>query len=134
MRVFLDANILFTAVATPDGWSALLIDNARKGGIPLVTCDLAVEEAGRNLRAKAPARADSLASLLGQFEIVPTVATGKCPVDLPEQDVSILLSAMAAQATHLVTGDFKDFGRWMNNPRRTGGVVIQSVADFLRSV
>jgi hypothetical protein len=43
LRVFLDANVLFTAAYSPDGLSALL------------TSPLAIVEAERNLEAKRPA-------------------------------------------------------------------------------
>ena len=134
MRVFLDANVLFTAAASPDRKSAYLVGNARRAGITLVSCSLAVEEADRNLKAKFPGRSARLGELLAMVEIAPTAVAGKCPIRLPEKDVPIFLSALKAGATRLLTGDIKDFGPFMNNPRRTGGIVIQSVSDFLRSL
>jgi len=134
MRVFLDANILFTAAVSSDGKSAYLLKNARKAGIALVTCTLALEEADRNLRAKYPAKSARLRILLARVEIMPTVISGNCTIRLPDKDIPIFLSALAAGATHLLTGDFKDFGPFMNKPGRTGGMIIQSVGEFLRSL
>jgi predicted nucleic acid-binding protein len=132
VRVFLDANILFSAAATPDGRAALLIEHARASDVAFLTCDLAVTEARRNLQAKSPARVGRLDVLLKRVEAVPTVTVGACPIPLPAKDAPILLSAISAGATHFLTGDIRDFGRWMNMPARTGGVVVQSMADFLR--
>ncbi len=32
---------------------------------------------------------------------------------------------------HLLTGDMKDFGHHMNNPNKSEGILIQTVAEFL---
>ena len=134
MRVFLDSNILFAAVQSPEGKAASIVRDAGKLRITVLTCQFAVEEATRNLKLKSPGRAGGLAPLLSRVEIVPTAGAGRCPVPLPAKDVPILLSALAIEATHLLTGDIRDFGPYMNKPSRTGGIVIQSVDDFLRSL
>jgi predicted nucleic acid-binding protein len=56
-----------------------------------------------------------------------------CPVPLPEKDRPILEAAIQCQATHLLTGDIKDFGPFMNHANLTGGVVIQTVSEFLEN-
>jgi len=33
-------------------------------------------------------------------------------VDIPEKDVPIVRAALAAEASHLITGDRRDFGRY----------------------
>jgi hypothetical protein len=33
-----------------------------------------------------------------------------------------------------LTGDLRDFGPFMNNPGQTRGIVIQTVAEFLKSI
>jgi predicted nucleic acid-binding protein len=58
LRVFLDANILFTAAYSPEGLSALLVELGAAGRVTLLTSPLAIVEAERNLEAKRPA-ADS---------------------------------------------------------------------------
>jgi hypothetical protein len=35
---------------------------------------------------------------------------------------------------NLLTGDLKDFGPFMNEPGQTKGIVIQTVAEFLRDI
>lgn len=42
-------------------------------------------------------------------------------------------AAIRAQASHLLTGDIKDFGRFMNKPKKTAGILIQTIAEFLAS-
>jgi hypothetical protein len=39
-------------------------------------------------------------------------------------------SALAARATHLLTGDKKHFGPYFEDPSRTGGVRIRTVRAF----
>jgi hypothetical protein len=52
-------------------------------------------------------------------------------LDLPAKDMPIWAAAHAAKATHLLTGDLKDFGPHMNRPEATGGIVIQTVGACL---
>jgi len=59
LRVFLDANVLFTAADSPDGLSALLVELGAAGRVTLLTSPLAIVEAERNLEAKRPARFES---------------------------------------------------------------------------
>ena len=134
MRVFLDSNILYSAVQSPEGKAASIIMDAGKLRIAVVTCEYAVEEAARNLRLKASGKTGRLASLLSRIEILPTASAGTCPVPLPAKDIPILLSAIAGRATHLLTGDIRDFGRYLNRPGLTGGIVVQSMDDFIRSL
>jgi predicted nucleic acid-binding protein len=53
-RLFLDANVLFTAAHNPHGKAAFLIALAAEGYWEVVTSTLAVEEAQRNLARKYP--------------------------------------------------------------------------------
>jgi hypothetical protein len=58
---------------------------------------------------------------------------GKIPreISLPEKDVPIMLAAIEAHATHLLTGDVRHFGRYFG--RRIGGTLIMLPAAYLRS-
>jgi uncharacterized protein len=53
-RLFLDANVLFTAAHNPHGKAAFLIALAAEGYWEVMTSTLAVEEAQRNLARKYP--------------------------------------------------------------------------------
>jgi predicted nucleic acid-binding protein len=131
VKLFLDANVLFTAAHNPDGKAAFVIGLSREGKWEVATSPFAVEEARRNLEAKFPDAIDALHDVMKGVVLVPIVLEGRCPIDLPEKDVPIFLSAVEARCTHLLTGDRKDFGRFMNDPKKTSGIVIQTVADFL---
>ena len=41
--------------------------------------------------------------------------------------------ARALGSRPILTGDLKDFGAFMNKPEETFGIVVQTVADFLRA-
>ena len=56
------------------------------------------------------------------------------PPALAEKDRPIFQAALACGATHLLTGDLKDFGAFMNQAEKTFGVLVQTVADFLESL
>ena len=68
---------------------------------------------------------------LGGIRLVPDVTTGKRPtgIILPEKDWPILLSAIRAKATHLLTGDRRHFGTLYG--QTIGGVTVLRPADFL---
>jgi hypothetical protein len=51
-------------------------------------------------------------------------------VSLPDKDAPILLAAVAARATHLVTGDLRHFGPFFG--KNVAGVTILTPADYLR--
>lgn len=116
------------------GKSAFVIGKVREGFWKVVTCSLAVDEARRNLEAKYPSALASLEVLLREVGRVPTIMGPHCPIDLPPKDVPIFLSAWRSRSTHLLTGDLRDFGLFMNQPKKTRGVVIQTVAEFLESL
>ena len=56
------------------------------------------------------------------------------PQGLARKDRPIFQAALACRATHLLTGDLKDFGRFMNRHEETLGVRIQTVAELLDQV
>ena len=127
MKVFLDANILFTAAYNPGGRAAFLLENAH--AFELITSEYAAEEARRNIIAKKKLSLPALESYVSSIRIVSDVM-GICPIALPSKDQPIFLSALKAKATHLITGDLKDFGKFMNQPEKTCGILIQTVAEF----
>ena len=130
-KIFIDANVLFTAAYSPSGKAAFVIENM---GHLIITSDYAAEEARRNLSVKKIEALPLLEKLLSQIKIVSSVQGDACPIDLPEKDKPIFLSALRASATHLLTGDLKDFGQHMNKPDKCAGIMIQTVADFLAAI
>ena len=127
-RVFLDANVLFSAAyGAGSGLGQLWMFPAT---VILVSSPYA-EEARRNLD---DAGRDRLEGLVADVEIVADIATGSLPsaVDLVEKDRPILFAAIAAKATYLLTGDRAHFGALFG--RRIGGVLTERPADYLRVV
>jgi uncharacterized protein len=125
-RVFLDANVLFSA-AYKEG--AVLIRLWRLDGLQLVSSAYALIETRLNLAE--PAQHERLSALLRAITIVP--AGGAIPpgIELPDKDAPILASAIAAKATHLLTGDQRHFGALYD--REISGCLIQRPSDFLRN-
>jgi predicted nucleic acid-binding protein len=131
MRTFLDANILFTAAHNPNGKAAFVIELGRSGIWRLATSPYAVEEARRNIARKFPACRDSLDVLLNDIALVADSPEIPCPAGLAAKDQPIFRAARGCRAKVLLTGDIRDFGFLMNAPEKTGGLLIQTVAEFL---
>jgi hypothetical protein len=132
-RLFLDANVLFTAAHNPEGKAAFLFDGPGHGAWVLIASAHAIEEARRNITAKYPHCEARLNSLLRRLTLVAQPGPSPISIRLPEKDQPIFLAARAARATHLLTGDLKHFGPAMNKPYLSDGIVIQTVAEFLSS-
>ena len=126
-RVFLDANVLFSAAWRSD---AGLLRLWRLKGVALVTSDYAVQEALRNLPQEE--QRTRLGTLLEDFEIVSGTFDGvPLPrrVRLPKDDLPILRAAIAAGCTHLLTGNLRDFGPYLGV--RLGGALVVLPATYL---
>ncbi len=130
-RVFLDANVLFSAAYRPE---SRLRELWGLRETELVTSELAVEEARRNLLAYGPDDIRRLAELTAQLTVVPSAParlTLAKRMTLPESDLLILSAAAAANCTHLLTGDKRHFGPLYG--RKVGGVLVLPPGEYLRS-
>jgi predicted nucleic acid-binding protein len=134
MRLFFDANVLFTAAHNPKGKAAFIIELEVQGHWELFSSPYALKEASRNLERKFPESSSELAHLLRSFQLIEHRPGLDYPESLIEKDQPIFQAALACQATHLLTGDLKDFGPFMNRPEDTFGVCIQTVAEFLNQL
>ena len=105
----------------------------KQGHWALATSRYASEEARRNLERKLPQFLDDLNSLLRGIQLVEHRPALPFPAALTEKDRPIFQAAAACGATHLLTGDLKDFGPFMNQLEETFGVVVQTVAESLRA-
>ena len=130
-RLFLDANVLFTAAHNSRGKAAFLIALSVEGHWQVITSGLTIEETRRNLERKYPCCLPDFEILLHGVEQVPSGSGVLCPIPLPAKDKPIMEAAIHTQATHLLTGDIKDFGPYMNRPDVCVGITIQTVAQFL---
>jgi len=127
VRLFLDANVLFSAAYRDDAGVQQLwrVPNAE-----LITSDYAVEEATRNPRE--PHQRKRLAGLLAFVEVKPSATLApsqRGDVRLPDKDWPILSGAVQARATHLITGDVRDFGVYFD--RRVLGVLVLPPSQYL---
>jgi predicted nucleic acid-binding protein len=129
-RLFLDANVLFTAAHNPSGKASLALELGTRGHWRMVTSTLAAEEARRNLASKFPDALSRLAQLLRDIKMLPSVSGRVCPIHLPAKDQPIFLTALSCGATHLLTGDMRHFGSFMNDASKTAGMRITTVAAF----
>lgn len=134
MNLFLDANVLFTAAHNPQGKAALVVQLGQQGHWELAASRYALKEARRNLRTKSPESLDALESLPHGFRFVEHHASLAAPAALAKKDRPIFQAAVACRATHLLTGDLKDFGSFMNRPEETFGILVQTVGTFLESL
>lgn len=126
-RLFLDANVLFSA-AYGSPKIGLIWERAREKRCGLLVSRYVVEEARRNLAL--PEQRARLEDHLAGVEIVPEAPAGlPCPLELPVKDRPVLLAAIAARATHLITGDARHFGPYYGQTVR--GVVLLTPADYL---
>lgn len=132
-RLFLDANVLFTAAHNPVGKAALIIELGQAGLWQLVSSAYAVEEARRNLASKYPQCLDTFERLVESLRFV-TDPGGDCPEPLPEKDCPIYRAAHFARADVLLTGDVRDFGFLMKDRVKAGGLIVQTVAEFLEAL
>lgn len=124
--MFLDANVLFSAAYRKDSKFRQLWSNRN---VKLLTSTYAAEEARRNL--DRPEQLQDLEVLLGSMSVVEATAGDfETSVDLHEKDIPILMGAVAAKATHLLTGDFTHFGRYFG--KTLEGIRISSPGDYLR--
>lgn len=134
MRLFLDANILFTAAHNPKGKAALVIELGQAGLWQLATSAYALEEARRNLALKFPNGLERLDALAQGLRMSPDAADADCPAGLPDKDCPIYRGAHTCRANVLLTGDLRDFGFLMNDRNKASGLLIQTVADFLNAL
>jgi len=126
-RLFLDANVFFSAAYREDAGLARFW----KLKVKLLTSTYAVEEARFNLHDDA--QRSRLVALASGIEVISNIFAGALPgVHLPEKDRPILLSAIQGRATHLITGDKTDFGRYFG--RTIAGVLILPPAAYLKGL
>ena len=137
-RIFLDANILFSAAKSAGAVRELLGD-LHADGARLVVDAYVTAEARRNIAIKADAASQRyLEALLNAIETA--TAYPQMQDDqfahlvgwLPEKDRPVLRAAIASRCDALVTGDRKDFGSGFG--RSFGGVVIYAPAQLVLSV
>lgn len=112
MRVFLDANILFSA-SKKDSLLALLLVSLKNKKVHFISNLYAVDEARRNLQIHYPERISLFEKQISKIEISALLKSNS-PLDkklaIKDKDLPIMLGAIATKCDFLVTGDKRDFG------------------------
>jgi predicted nucleic acid-binding protein len=122
VRIFLDANILFSA-ARADGAIRQFLALTEAAGHELWADAYVFEEARRNLVAKTPDSLPVLEAMTARIKIGGLRAGG---MPLPEKDRPVLAAAIHHRCDILVTGDRTHFGALYGKTIR--GVTVMSPA------
>lgn len=126
-RIFLDANVLFSAAYGSPGIQRLW-DMARNGQCKIIASAYVIEEARRNL--ESPEHLSRLERLIEEIEVVPeSDPEMPCPIALAEKDRPVVIAAIQAGATHLLTGDLKHFRSHLGQVVQ--GLRIQTPREYL---
>lgn len=121
LRVFLDANILFSASYRENHD---FLELWREQAVVCLTSFYAADEARRN--CVSVAHAARLTDLLESTHFVSDATSFPLPARfaLPAKDQPILQAALQAGADYLITGD-KDFAPWMDKPIPTRAGILK---------
>jgi predicted nucleic acid-binding protein len=127
-RAFLHTNVLFSAAREP---RSRLLSLWSLPGVEVVTSAYVVEEVHRNLESEA--QRSRFEALLARTRVVAEAVSINFPAGLRlrDKDRPILAAAVSCGATHLVTGDWRDFGPYFG--RRIAGVLILPPSDYMRA-
>jgi hypothetical protein len=120
MKVFLDANILYSASGSGSLMERFVLRLLRKA--KCCTNTHAMEEARRNLEANEPSCLANFSALLSRIGVLREHVVVE-EARLPEKDRPILGGAVAGRCTHLLTSDRRDFGRFFGTTIRGVKVV-----------
>ncbi len=135
MRIFLDANIVFSA-ARSAGAIRALVDAFLVAGHVGVTSDYALIEAQRNIEAKCgESELAELEALVARLSIVGSGVvprSAKVASALAEKDRPILAAAISGRCAVLLTGDRRHFGPHFG--KTLGGVAIHSPASLAEAL
>ncbi len=133
LRIFLDANVLFSA-ARASGAMRQMLHALKTQGHVLVADDYVCIEARRNLAIKVGAAAQQdLEAILADVRLGGARQTMKpsqaqAAQWLPEKDRPVLLAAIALRCDALVTGDKTHFGA--GHGQSFAGVTLYSPAQL----
>jgi predicted nucleic acid-binding protein len=126
-RLFLDANVLFSAAYRP---AAGLLQLWKLPNVTLCSLRYLLEEARINLTEdQQRTRLSRLSQELKLFE----APQRQLPrgIHLPQKDAPILLAAIEARCSHLLTGDISHFGPYFG--KKIEGVRIVLPGEYLRN-
>jgi len=133
-RIFLDTNVIFSALYSPTGPPADILRLHIDGKIRIVVSPQVLEELARAITAKLPAAASAVQALLlnAPPEVVPDPSPGDVkrwtrlvnPVDAP-----IIAAAVQTGADYLITGDAGFLAKASEIEKR--GITVLSPRQFI---
>ena len=129
MRLFLDANILFSAADARSATHQLLLLVLKTGCA--LTSPHAWEESRRNLANKRPHLLPGLDDIKGKIEMTHALQA-HLDVEIEEKDRPILAAAVASACTHLWTSDRMHFGHLYK--KTVQGVLVVSSLQLLEII
>ena len=132
MKVFLDANILFSA-SNADSNTARFVRFLAKKRVAY-SSDYAVAEASRNIAAKRPQWSQGYEAIIRDIWIIQSIDR-PVPVTIADKDRPILATAIRENCDFLVTGDRKDFGHLFGQTvQATKILTIPMMANILKEL
>jgi uncharacterized protein len=136
MRIFLDANVLFSAAYSTSNGLRGFFSLADVGVCELISSPFARDEARRNIARKYPAKTADLEHLIARITICREATSDAVrwarSTGLPDKDAPILAAAVQAKADMLVTGDRAHFG--ILYACKVGGVEVLTPAAALERI
>ena len=127
-RVYLDANVLFSAAISSGGASRAIFELAEQYPkvIELIVSEYAITEALRNLQQKRPEAVSALLALIDGMRFTqepPEILRDKLKELVSDsKDVPIVADAVWAEADLLITGNSRHFGKLYGT--HVGGCLI----------
>ena len=129
MKIFLDANILFSAAQKTSATRQLLVLVSRSA--QLFSNSYAVTEAERNIANKRPHLTAGLKEVVAKMQINDTLAAIES-VALDEKDHPILAGAIGCRCDYLWTSDKKHFGH-LYGKSVSGVTIVSSTQLFVHT-
>jgi predicted nucleic acid-binding protein len=128
-RIFLDANILFSAAwHEPNRFATIW----KHPDLLLVTSSYALAEAERNVVLKRPVGVVRLAHLVSNIEINASIAVLESDYGLPEKDLPILQAAVGSSCEALLTGDKTHFGHLFG--KDVAGIRVLTASELIEEL
>ena len=115
--MFLVTSVILAAAGSANGASRFVFDQAHPNGWTLLTAAYCLEEAQRNARKVGPKGPAALSTLImPRLSLVSTeLVFNKVLVFPRTKDRPVLLSALGANANHLLTLDEEDFQKMLGS-------------------
>ena len=137
IRVFLDSNVLFSAIYSGTNSPGKILDLHVDGKLQIVICRLVLDEVIQALKTKKPEKMEILQRLL--FSEPPEILSNppidevtKLPATLQLDDALILLSAIESKSNYFITGD-KHFLK-NRDLLKISGISIATAGEFIKQL